>query len=379
MSLKRLKNVSKNIFYALKSEHSRKDSNSFVLPREILLAITYKCNSKCKTCGIWEKYQKDHQMISEELTLEEFKKFVNKNNYLKTLAITGGEPFLRKDLYDIVVYLDQKGYSTHLTTNAIAVEHIMKETQRILDGFTKQNPFSLQISVDGLDDIHDYIRGIKGNFGNAMRLLRWCIGQAKKYNFFHAGGVSHTLTDSNYQHLDEFIEYFVSLGLTPEQISFRPISYSAVYYGNTQDTETIKNTHDILSVIERIQNKYSYYKKDPFYKGMINYLKNPDKRTIKCYAGTTFCYIDPYWNVYPCIFLDLCMGNLRNYDFNFEALLRDKKAKIAKETIRKSNCNCWTRCATVPSMNSDPFRLLSNYVRKVINYEDIVNHSRLFP
>lgn len=368
MRLNKLKNASKNMIYALKAEHCRKHSNSLIIPREVLLAITYKCDSRCKTCGIWKKYQKDPEMADNELNLEEFKKFIRTNNELKVIGITGGEPFSRKDLYDIIIHLDQKGYSTGCTTNAIDVVHIMKETQKILNTLSGQAPFYLQISVDGLGETHNYIRGIEGNFNNAVKLLKWCMEQSVKYSFFRVAGVSHTLTNSNHQHLDEFIKFFVGLGLTHEQISFRPVSYSSVYYGNTQNSETINNTQNILSVVELIRNKYSYYNKDLFYKGMINYLENPDKRTIKCYAGTTFCYIDPYWNVYPCIFLDLCMGNLRDYDFDFESLLLDGKAKIAKERVRKSNCNCWTKCATVPSMNSDPYKLLSNYIRKGINF-----------
>ena len=329
MSMRKLKNASKNIMYALKAEHSRKHSNSLVMPREVLLAVTYKCNSRCKTCGIWKKYRKDPKLVFEELTLEEFKKFVDKNSYLQRIQTTGGEPFSREDIYDIVIYLDRKGYFTGFTTNAIDVEYIKKETQRILDNLSGKNTFYLQISVDGFEEMHDYIRGIKGNYSNAMRLLKWCMEQSKKYSFFHVSGVSHSFTESNYQYLDKFIEYFVSLGLTPEQISIKPLSYSSVYYGNTRNSETIKNKLDLLSVIKKIQNKYSYYRKDLYYKGMVEYLKNPNKRLVKCYAGITFCYIDPYWNVYPCIYLNSCMGNLRDYDFNLEDLLADKKAEIA--------------------------------------------------
>lgn len=369
MKLNKLKNVSKNMIYALKAEHCRKDTNSFIQPREVLLAVTYKCNSRCKTCGIWKKYQKDPEMADKELSLEEFKIFIDKNSYLQTIQTTGGEPFSREDMYDIVIYLDRKGYFTGFTTNAIDVEHIMKETQRILDNLSGKNPFYLQISVDGFEETHDYIRGIKGNFSNAMRLLKWCMEQARKYSFFRVAGVSHSFTESNYQYLSKFIEYFVSLGLKPEQISVKPLSYSSVYYGNTQNSETIKNTQDVLSVIKTIQNKYSYYQKDIYYKGMVEYLKNPDKRIVKCYAGITFCFIDPYWNVYPCIYLNSCMGNLRDYDFNLEALLAGKKAEIAKETIKNGDCSCWSKCTTSYSINSDPIRVLSNYVRKAVHFK----------
>ncbi|MFQ5786346.1 MAG: radical SAM/SPASM domain-containing protein [Thermodesulfobacteriota bacterium] len=366
--MRKLTNVSKNIMYTLKAEHSRRYRNSIVMPREILLAITYKCDSMCKTCGIWKKYLKDPEKSLEELSLEEFKRVVDNNKYLQGIAITGGEPFLREDLYDMVTYLDQKGYSTGITTNAIAVEHIMKETQRILNNLSGEHRFGIQISVDGLDNIHDYIRGVKGNFNNAMMLLKWCMEQSEKYNYFHLAGVSHTLTDSNYQYLDKFIEYFTLLGLTPEQISFRPVSYSSVYYGNTRNSEMIKKNLDLISVIKKIQNKYNYYKEDTFYKGMIQYLRNPDKRTVKCYAGITSCYIDPYLNVYPCIFTNLCMGNLRDYDFDLQSLLSDKKGVMTKKTVQKGNCNCWTKCVTMSSLNSDPFRVLNNYIRKAINF-----------
>jgi MoaA/NifB/PqqE/SkfB family radical SAM enzyme len=122
--------------------------------------------------------------MHEELTLEEFLVFLKKNPFLEQVTLTGGEPFLRSDLSDMFLALDKRGQDTGTTTNALALELIKKQITDTLRGLSGKNTFSLQISVDGLEEMHDYIRGVKGNFKKAMALLSWCRELEKECSFF---------------------------------------------------------------------------------------------------------------------------------------------------------------------------------------------------
>ena len=121
-----------NIFYSFKATSFRNSGKPKILPRTIWIALTYKCNSKCKMCGIWKKYKKNPELAKSELTLKEFKKFIDQNRFIKDITLSGGEPFLVPELADMYLYLDSKGYHTGTATNAILKNHIIKTEEKLL-------------------------------------------------------------------------------------------------------------------------------------------------------------------------------------------------------------------------------------------------------
>src|SRR3989344_6855666 len=79
--------------------------------RRIILSLTARCNSRCKTCNIWKINYKD------QLSLDELRKFAE-NPILKQvrfLVLTGGEPFLREDIDEIVNMFKKKNPKLHIT------------------------------------------------------------------------------------------------------------------------------------------------------------------------------------------------------------------------------------------------------------------------
>ena len=74
--------------------------------RSVNLATTYYCNSRCTMCSIWELYRKDRSRASAELSLEDIRVIFSSRRFLglRSIALTGGEPFLRRDLVDIAGY-----------------------------------------------------------------------------------------------------------------------------------------------------------------------------------------------------------------------------------------------------------------------------------
>lgn len=76
----------------------------FIYDRQskVNFSVTYKCNQHCKTCNIWRIYEKNPESKEHEFSLEEFDSFFKKNRNLIWISFTGGEPFLRKDISDIL-------------------------------------------------------------------------------------------------------------------------------------------------------------------------------------------------------------------------------------------------------------------------------------
>jgi MoaA/NifB/PqqE/SkfB family radical SAM enzyme len=332
-----------------------------ILPSNVLLATTYKCNSRCMMCNIWRKYQKSPNRLKEELTLDEFIDFVNKNRFLRKIALTGGEPFLRKDLYDMVIFLDERGYNVEITTNAILIKKIKLEESKILNNLSGNVPHNLSISIDGLEKTHDYLRGVNGNFKKAINLLKWAMQQTKKYDFFTTS-ISHTITRTNYIEFAQFFDFFNNFGLRPEQITFRLAQVSSQYFENIKSNEIPNNFDKIYEQVKKVLNKYQILKCDVFYQGLLRYLKNPYKQVFPCSVGFSFCYIDPYWNVYPCISWMKNLGNLRDFDLDLKKFWKSESLRETRELVKDEKCpNCWSQCTAIPTINSNIFILPKRY------------------
>jgi len=136
-------------------------------PLFINFLLTYQCNSRCIMCNIWQKYQKNPKLLKKELKVNDIKRFLSKNkDYLseiKNIGITGGEPLIRDDLVEIVrlfhKYLPKARLG--IQTNGLSPQLLKKKLKQIL----KFCPdFGVSISLDGLEDVHDKVRGIKGAF-----------------------------------------------------------------------------------------------------------------------------------------------------------------------------------------------------------------------
>ena len=140
------------------------------LPKVLQFPITTKCNAKCVMCNIWQMdYSKDLNVKILKIHL--------KINYLKKLhpiGINGGEPFMMKDILGFfdAALKSPKLTSISLITNGFNCEKIFKELPLIYKSCrSKGVNLNVTVSVDGIEEIHDKIRGIKGIHKRTLKLL----------------------------------------------------------------------------------------------------------------------------------------------------------------------------------------------------------------
>ena len=133
-------------------------------PASIQIGITERCNLRCLHCDIWKSAQK------KELSYEEW---INILTVLKNwlgyyrLDISGGEPFLRKNLIDIIRFCHENGIQSVVTTSATLL------TEEAIDILSGLSTLTLNISLDGfLSQTHDYLRGVPGTYQKVMDVLR---------------------------------------------------------------------------------------------------------------------------------------------------------------------------------------------------------------
>ena len=142
--------------------------------KQLFIEVTLMCNAKCEHCGssCGDIIQKD-EITKDEIykVLEDIK---NAGLYAPEsvmLNITGGEPLVRKDLFEIMAYANKLGYPWGITTNGILInEDVVKKMK-------ETNMYSVSVSVDGLKETHESFRRVPRSFDKIMKGLELMINE----------------------------------------------------------------------------------------------------------------------------------------------------------------------------------------------------------
>ena len=133
----------------------------------LFLEVTLRCNARCEHCGssCGEKIPKD-EISAEDLKktlLEMHKRYGAPNVFL---TVTGGEPLMRKDLFDIMKYASDLGFRWGMTTNGMLID------EKIIEKMRETNFQSISISLDGLKETHESFRKVPGSFEKIMKAIK---------------------------------------------------------------------------------------------------------------------------------------------------------------------------------------------------------------
>ena len=332
MAVKECAKIGKRIFLKKISTHTSISS--------LTISITSRCNSKCKTCGIWRKKEK-----SNELSLLEWDETLEKIGPVPWVTVTGGEPFLNPDLSELIKLLEKHNRPAFITipTNGILTSRIIKNVNKILDVTEAQ--LMINVSIDEIDAKDDFIRGISGSFENAVATIDGLKKiKVKKNNL--SLGVNTVISRYNIKRIQE-ISDFVRLKIKPDFHSFEIAqkrneldNKSMPFMIKTKErTECIrffldeenKQRSSVASKIKGILRK-KYYR----------YLLEHETcgKAFKCSAGKSFVHISENGDVWPCCVKCENMGNLRDFDYNLFMLLKSKKAVGIINRIKNERCSC---------------------------------------
>lgn len=321
------------------------------IPHVISWNLTKACNLLCSHCylptnSIQQFNPTNHSIIKSgqtQCTTQDIKDELDTNNALKVideiaelnpniiLILTGGEPLLREDLFDLSRYASRKGMMVLLGTNACLINN---DVARKL----KDNGFSgIGISLDSIHpDIHDSIRGMKGSWEMAVEGMKACKRQGLEIQ------IQTTVFKRNYDEIPELVAFAHVMGARVFNLFF------LVCTGRGQDITDItsKQYEDALKQIYKLHNQYEgkmlvSAKCAPHYR-RIAYEMNPGSALVKyysggCPAGTNYCRITPEGNVTPCPYMDTSCGNLREKSFA-EIWNNSSILKELRESELKGRC-----------------------------------------
>ena len=323
-------------------------------PMTFTFSVTAACQSRCKTCQIGHLYMEDPTRAEEDLTIDEIEKIFQSMGTTYFFNISGGEPFIRRDLPEIVELACKhlKPSIVHIPTNAVMTDRIEAQCRRILEIIEKYNPnipFTVKPSIDGIGDLHDEIRGMKGNFEKLLRTIERLKILEQEYPNFHLE-LGTVISTYNVDYLDEIEDFVHSLGIESyrNEVAERRAEFFNLSDEITPPAEVYQELMKNFAkkVVENISSKKSLAKTTEalrvVYYDLAGKILEKQRQVIPCYAGVSNVHINYNGGVWPCCVLGYSkeMGNLRDYNYDFKKLWKSNEAKEIRRFIKAGNCAC---------------------------------------
>jgi len=311
-------------------------------------AVTYRCQSRCRNCNIW----RIEDVGKEELSLEEIGDLFSSNRKflsdIRSIQITGGEPFLRDDLPEILstIHGTLPECAFWIPTNGLNPHLIEKGMGGIL-GALEGVDVGVSVSIDGIGETHDELRGINGSFEMAVdTLARLSLLRGDDTELQLSVGMTLTPINSG-----EMMEVYSLARSLNAEFSFRPINFSEHYYRNQDDTFNPRTSvEEILPVIQKIGHDIlkrrglrASLTTLRYMQGTLDYIRKDGVRTLPCTAGSDSFFLDTNGDVYPCIIMDRRMGNIREEKLG--KLWYSETSERTRQRIAEGRCpGCWVEC-----------------------------------
>jgi radical SAM protein with 4Fe4S-binding SPASM domain len=313
----------------------------------------------------------------KELSLVEIEKIAKTIDDFSFLILTGGEPFLRDDLTEIVkiFYKTNNLRKANIMTNGSIPDKIF----RIMKDIMAECPdlyMTLFVSLDEIGARHDKIRGVEGVYKKALETIarlkeaqaaypKLSLGASLVYSSFN----ENKITDI-YNHI---------------KINIKPDTVNCVFVRGGIKNMLLKtrNIDNFMKLQEMIKDDLIHNDLkgvfDPIIGNIVNACKfesisqfarivKEDKYFFPCYAGKINVVIYPNGDVSPCELLNDKMGNLRESNYDFKKIWFSKRSAEIRKKIKKSKCYCTHGCNLLPNIMFNPSfsaKIIKNYLRLV--------------
>jgi MoaA/NifB/PqqE/SkfB family radical SAM enzyme len=309
-------------------------------------------------CNLWKTYRKNPGSVKKELSISEIQSFLSDREFFKNLSfvyLSGGEPFLRKDLPDIIrsIHKCKPTCTVYVATNGFLTDHIVKTTKEILSIHSR---FQIGVSLDGMNEVHDRMRGIANAFTRASQTL---LTLKERYPKLHIQATM-TATPINFKSIPDVYSFC-------KKYKFHPrigLATTAAYFNNPdtslsyseEDINYLKRCFDLMREDTiREHGKIRSLSELFWLDGSMKFLINPRIRLIPCYAGFVSFFIDPYGIVFPCYNFLREMGSIRKQNIR-EIWYSQQSQEIRRRILLKECPNCWIVHEAASSVSCDYFR-----------------------
>ncbi|HKD11172.1 MAG TPA: radical SAM protein [Thermoanaerobaculia bacterium] len=308
------------------------------------------CNARCAHCFYPINAGKN------ELTLEEVDRLTATLPPIRLLLIGGGEPFLRRDLAEMVrLYFERTGFFTcSVPTNGFGPEEIAGVAERICS-FDRNLSFGVTVSIDGFRDYHDRMRRVPGLYDRAVATLTTLLGLARTTPNLTVGVTTVFMRD-NQSDFERFCDYVYD--------TYRPHQHSINLIRGEAYDPSLKDNLDV-DLYARISAKQdARYPIDEIQSGWRG-VRTRARREVNrlryeyiarqakggpfeqfCLAGEREYVLSEDGFVYGCELIGTPLGNVREVGFDFSKIRESEAARAFVATKHATLCKCTHECNT---------------------------------
>ncbi len=325
-----------------------------VKPFSVVVSVSFRCNSKCRTCDVWRK-------PNDDMTVEEWDKVFQKLGTSPFyITFTGGEPFLRKDLDEMVIsaYKHCQPEVITIPTNGMLGDRVIESVDRMCRECPKSS-IGINLSLDGIGDEHDDIRGVEGNWDLSMKT--WA--RLKELQKTHKNLVLtvHTVISRFNAHRFKAIQEGLKF-LEPDsyitEVAEERVELDTMGWGITPRPDDYDEIADFLSQQARQTPargiaKFTQAFRAQYYQMAKRVLHERDQ-IIPCYAGWASAHIAPNGDLWSCCIRAEAVGNLRQHDYDITPIWRGQAMQQLRGSIKRKECACPMANASYANMLLHP-------------------------
>ena len=292
--------------------------------------VTYRCNARCNMCSRYREPSRPE----EEISLETIRKLPE----MYFTNITGGEPFLREDLQDIVRELQGKSDRIVISTNGYFTERIVALCREFPN-------VGIRVSIEGMEQTNNAIRGLENGFRRGCNTLE----KLRKMGVRDIG-FGMTVQDSNAADLLPLYRLSEELGMEFATAAVHNSFYFVADNNRIYDRPAVAANFEALINAQLKTNNPKKWFRAYFNHGLINYIYG-QKRLLPCDMSFDTFFIDPYGDVMPCNGTKAkeIMGNLNKQ--SWEELWHSPEAEAVRSRVRNCRRNCWMIGSASPAMH----------------------------
>jgi MoaA/NifB/PqqE/SkfB family radical SAM enzyme len=313
-----------------------------MLPFSLVVSVSFRCNSKCKTCGVWRK-------PNDDMSVEEWRKvFANLGRAPFYLTFTGGEPTLRADLHELVIAGAELCHPSVITipTNGLLTRRILDQVNQICAS-APRSQIGINLSLDGVGHEHDEIRNVPGNWDRALETWQGLKElQARHQNLVLS--VHTVVSKYNAHRIRDIVEglEFLAPDSYITEVAEERVELDTVGWDITPAPEEYAPIADYLSGrargvpavgLARLTQAFraQYYQ-------LAKRILQQQKQVIPCQAGWASGHIAPNGDVWSCCIRAEPVGNLRNAGYDLRPIWFEQvgQMRLLRRSIANRECAC---------------------------------------
>ena len=292
--------------------------------------VTYRCNARCSMCNRYKAPSKPEEEIGID-TIKKLPKMYFTN-------ITGGEPFIRTDLPEIVRELYKRSDRIVISTNGLFTDRIVE--------LAKEFPqIGIRISIEGLEKTNNEIRGLENGYQRGYQTLKKLREMG-----MNDVGFGMTVQDRNAPDLVPLYDISNEMGMEFATASLHNSFYFVESKNIIHDRPMVAKNFEAL-IIKMLKSKSpKKWMRAYFNHGLINYIYG-QPRLLPCDMSFDTFFIDPYGDVMPCNGTKNkeVMGNLNMQ--TWDELWNSPEAEKVRTKVRHCDRQCWMIGSVSPAMH----------------------------